>query len=92
MGCGDYRWYLTPQGLIASEELPEGWDRLEGADGLTMLQDGLAGLENHALPALRALVPEGSRAGTPYALVQHEEDGEGGIRLVQVVLPLVGGE
>lgn len=92
---------LSPRGLpIAVElrleeplqELPEGWIRLEGGDGLSVLQEGLAGLEGNALPTLRREVPEGSQAGTPYALVGREEGGEGGIGLVQVVLPLVGGE
>jgi hypothetical protein len=28
-GLGDYRYYLTPQGLISVDELPEGWGLLE---------------------------------------------------------------
>jgi len=28
-GLGDYRWYMTPPGLVSPDELPDGWGLLE---------------------------------------------------------------
>lgn len=32
-GVGDWRFYLTPQGLVRPDELPEGWGLLEAKGG-----------------------------------------------------------
>lgn len=29
LGLGDYRWYMTPPGLVTPDELPDGWGLLE---------------------------------------------------------------
>ncbi len=67
--------------------LPEGWRRLEGGKGLSILMRGLRGLNAAQLDELLDRIPEGHRAGTPYARIQREAEGR--IGLVQLVLPLV---
>lgn len=74
-------------GGLSEGPLPEGWQRLEGGKGLSVLMQGLRGLNAALLDDLMARVPEGHRAGTPYVRVQREAEGR--IGLVQLVLPFV---
>jgi len=69
--------------------LPEGWQRLEGGEGLSVLMRGLRGLTAARLEDLATEIPAGRRGGVPYARV---ERADGKIGLVQLVLPILAGE
>lgn len=68
---------------------PEGWRRLEGGEGLSVLMQGLRGVNAAQLEDLATRIPAGRRGGVPYARV---ERADGKIGLVQLVLPILAGE
>lgn len=37
MQCGNYRWYLCPEGVIKPEEIPEGWGLLYWNNGVRIV-------------------------------------------------------